>query len=867
MIPILYEKTETKFTSNGLGRLADCTRCIVTEERNGIFECEFDYPVSGSLFDVIQIGRIIGATHDDSQKLQPFDIYAKSEPINGLVTFRAHHISYRLGENAVKPFTATSCALALDGIKTNLIKSAPFTFWTDKAVQGAYNVDVPKNARSLLVGEEGSILDVFGTGEYEFDRFEVKLHLHRGQDTNASIRYGKNLVDFTNEYNAEETYTSVVPFWLGDVTSEPEEGSEAEPETQTVLVTLPGWTVNSGESVPSGREVLAPLDLSDAFEEPPTTAQLQSIAEGRLDSSKAWLPNQTMTVDFVQLWQTKEYENYAPLQRLNLCDTCGVFVPMYGISVRAKVVKTEYNTLLDRYDSMELGDKPASYAAVIEKQYDSKVAGVEAGLRAVAVDIGTVQQAAAADATQKADAAEQAAISAASTDATTKANNAKTQAISSSNGYTDNQIASAKTTIEADYNQAIADATDKIRGGTGGYVVTTVNANGQPIELLITDNLNLNRAVNVWRWNQGGLAHSSNGYNGPFSDVAITADGKINASMILTGILQDPNGNTKFNLTDGSLTITKGTINLGDGKFVVDDTGKITALSGEIAGFTLETAGTKHFLKSEWAKTDGAIRSVSLGGNDDGATVNAQRPITVLGKDPGEDYNQTLFQVSQEGWLTSETKYYTSNDSKTIYSGIRTGRTGTREYYVSIYSNFDDDEENHATTLTVRRGAISLTNGAVNLSFPSDQAKKTSIPNLCIVGSRVFETTWTGSSKHNKKDITKNIADATDPKRLYDAEVYQFKYKDDYIDSDDQRAGVDLVGFIIEQLEEVYPTAVDKDDPNDSKSWSWNSAYIIPPMLKLIQEQKKEIDEMRAELDELKAELNEVKDLIKAVKK
>ena len=40
MIPILYERGETAFMSNGLGRLPDCGMCQVTEERNGIFEVQ-----------------------------------------------------------------------------------------------------------------------------------------------------------------------------------------------------------------------------------------------------------------------------------------------------------------------------------------------------------------------------------------------------------------------------------------------------------------------------------------------------------------------------------------------------------------------------------------------------------------------------------------------------------------------------------------------------------------------------------------------------------------------------------------------------------------------------------------------------------
>ena len=65
MIPILYEKNESVFASNGLGRLRDCISCKVAEERNGIYECDFEYPVTGANYDLIQIGRIIGVTHDD----------------------------------------------------------------------------------------------------------------------------------------------------------------------------------------------------------------------------------------------------------------------------------------------------------------------------------------------------------------------------------------------------------------------------------------------------------------------------------------------------------------------------------------------------------------------------------------------------------------------------------------------------------------------------------------------------------------------------------------------------------------------------------------------------------------------------------
>ena len=59
MIPILFDQTEKQFTSGGLGFLADCTSCKVSQERNGVFECEFVYPISGPLYEQIQERRLI----------------------------------------------------------------------------------------------------------------------------------------------------------------------------------------------------------------------------------------------------------------------------------------------------------------------------------------------------------------------------------------------------------------------------------------------------------------------------------------------------------------------------------------------------------------------------------------------------------------------------------------------------------------------------------------------------------------------------------------------------------------------------------------------------------------------------------------
>ena len=353
MIPILFESNESTFTSNGVCRLVDCVICEVTEERNGVYECEFTYPITGRNYDKIKEGMIIYTTHDESGEPQPFDIYKRSVPIDGVVTFNAAHISYRLRNYILKPFTASTISQTFVSLVANATPTnCPFTFWTDKEVESAFTLNVPKSIRSVLGGEDGSILDVYGTGEYEFDKFAVKLHLHRGQDTNVKIQYGKNLIDLTDETDAGNLYNAVVPYWLSS-----EEGAAP------VMLSFPYYVTASDFNYQTEQVLPIVLDLSANFQEEPTRAQLREKALDILEASETRKGTRTINVDFVQLWQTEQYKDVAPLEKLSLCDTVEV---IYGDTVVAqKITTVVYDALLERYKSMELGATTQTLADVL----------------------------------------------------------------------------------------------------------------------------------------------------------------------------------------------------------------------------------------------------------------------------------------------------------------------------------------------------------------------------------------------------------------------------------------------------------------------------------------------------------------------
>ena len=340
MIPILYEGSETAFTSNGLGRLSDAISCKVVEERNATYELEMTYPVSGIHFQDIQEGRIILAQPHDGGLTEPFEIYRIEKPLNGICTIRAEHISYRLNDIVVMPFSAGTLQEAFSSIPSYSATTNPFSFTTDIVSTVDYSIDTPMSVRGMLGGQSGSILDVYGQGDYEFSRWDVILHQDRGADNGVTLRYGKNITDIKNVIDMTNVYTGIVPYWT--------DGENT--------VTLPEKVVLSSHTSDFPFYIIKPVDFSGEYEEQPTVAQLRAKAESYVARNEGWKLKNNITVSFVALWNTEEYKHIAALERVQLCDVVHVKYAPLGIDFSTKVVKTDYDVLQERYNSITLGD-------------------------------------------------------------------------------------------------------------------------------------------------------------------------------------------------------------------------------------------------------------------------------------------------------------------------------------------------------------------------------------------------------------------------------------------------------------------------------------------------------------------------------
>lgn len=489
MIPVLYKANATNFTTFGIGVLKDCTSCEVTEERNGAYECVFKYPITGSLYKELVLERLVKAKPNDTASDQAFRIYRITTPINGQVTVYAQHISYDLSNVAALQWEAESIspALAMERVFHNTATAHNFTCQTDYSTAKAFSVSKPQSVRACLGGVAGSFLDLWG-GEYEWDNFKVIHHQGRGTHTGVVIEYGKNLTDLEHDSENTDVYTDLLPYAI--ITAE--DGSET-------VITLPEVLLPITESTLVQRKTLI-RDFTEYFDEenPPTEEGLRAYANNYLKNNPLGTVVPTLTVAFEPLWKQPDYA--AVLERVSLCDTVTIRHSVLGITAKAKVITTVYDTLAEKYVSITLGSSKANLL--------NNVSSAEA---------------AAEDAIAKVD------------------------------------------RFPVLMNSAIKNATGLITGQTGGYVVIhTASDTGKPYELLILDAPSIEEAVNVWRWNVGGLGFSSNGYNGPY-DTAITADGQIVADFITSGtlvaniikagVLQSQDGSSYWDLETGEVVL------------------------------------------------------------------------------------------------------------------------------------------------------------------------------------------------------------------------------------------------------------------------------------------------------------------------
>lgn len=373
MKPILFNRNTTDFTGNGVCRLAEAVECKVTEQRNGSFELEMSYPVGGVHYEDIATGMIIFATHDDSRIPQPFDIYKCVKPNAGLIKVYARHIAYRLSNYVMKSVVLASglsekndCNTALQDMKAAIIGSCDFSFYSDITLNAApskiFTTEEFSTPWSMFSSDdENTIMSVYG-GEVKLDKFKVSLLANRGSYKGVKIRRGKNMKSMTATTSTDEVITSVAPYWNG-FTKEGEETHVAL-YTQKLIdnpsakLTDEDFIMYTPDHDDYDREFTLSLDLSEAFEEVPTSDELRKATDEYI---RRYLMNTRDNINYSI--DVLAYSN-DDLNHIMLCDEVLVQDDIIGVNRKMKVVSTTYDVLNDRYTKIEVGalKKSLSYS-------------------------------------------------------------------------------------------------------------------------------------------------------------------------------------------------------------------------------------------------------------------------------------------------------------------------------------------------------------------------------------------------------------------------------------------------------------------------------------------------------------------------
>lgn len=340
MIPILYSTiTEGTVPADyGIGALIDCLSCKTKEVRNDIYELEMEYAANGVHADQITPGTFVKAKPNYTDAPQLFQIYKVGKNINGRFTVYAQHISYLLSGKVITQGSANNIVTAV----RTLLQSAAgnFTLETSKNTVGNFTITEPSSVRSWFGGKAGSLLDVYGGGEWHYDNFHAKLWQHRGEDRGVQIRYGKNLTELSQEIDMSNLVSGIIPFYKdseGNVTA----GSE-------VSTGLLGFTKTMA------------IDFSqdvDPESETPILSQLTTLATAYISNNNFTSMLSNIKLDFVQLQGLTE--------RIDLCDTVHIYFEPLGISASMKCISTTWDVLAERYIETEFGDAKQSLVDTI----------------------------------------------------------------------------------------------------------------------------------------------------------------------------------------------------------------------------------------------------------------------------------------------------------------------------------------------------------------------------------------------------------------------------------------------------------------------------------------------------------------------
>ncbi|TQB40197.1 peptidoglycan DD-metalloendopeptidase family protein [Enterococcus faecalis] len=346
MIPVIFKPGEKDFTTNGLGRLIDATRCEITEEANGKYELEMDYPAISRFSDYFENGYQIKAKPNDLEEYHIFEIKQtfKDTFTNSIVIY-AQSRTYKLGNRQVRLVTVDNRngSEAMKLIEQNMDEPCDIKLHSDINTASS-TIFEARNVLNCIAGERGSLLQYWG-GEIKREPFKLSLLRRRGRDNVGTVRYGKDLKGLTIKFDWQSIVTKVLPF--------AELQSGADGTSQRIY----GNAVKS-EYISKYPDVYAQYVQFTEEQGVKDLASLNKVA-GKYFTTLypgSDKPKVSIELEIEKLTDSEEAKEFAKMRNYNLFDTFTVYHKLYDIDIQTKVTGIVYDALAEKTIKITAGD-------------------------------------------------------------------------------------------------------------------------------------------------------------------------------------------------------------------------------------------------------------------------------------------------------------------------------------------------------------------------------------------------------------------------------------------------------------------------------------------------------------------------------
>lgn len=355
MIPVLFERDEVDFQTNGLGQLPNVIDSYAHEIGNADYELNLVYPTvsdvdgySNDIWKELKVTeRQILYKPSHNRNPHAFRIYNyEIDSIAQTITVYARSRAYDLGNNVVKVVNINKQTpqTAMNTMKNNLVEPTDFDFYSDMTTTSSTKWE-RQSGLSTIMGEEGSLIQYWG-GEVLRENTRISLYNRIGRDNVTTLRLGKNIQQLNYDLRTDSMVTAIIPYYRYT--------PEGENQEEQVVI---GNTVKS----PNFNSYRLPyyqfVEYNEQDDNVTNLTTLNNVASKWFkENLKSDEPTLTINVDMVDVAESTEYANLLKaLEQVNVFDTVSVYVSEYDIDMVIKVVSLKYDGFNERNLEVELG--------------------------------------------------------------------------------------------------------------------------------------------------------------------------------------------------------------------------------------------------------------------------------------------------------------------------------------------------------------------------------------------------------------------------------------------------------------------------------------------------------------------------------